>query len=195
MASSTSNQPKQQPDPSNSSSSTPHTTIHQQAKLTQQQDLKQSANYIKQLHTLANHLVLSNSDTDPLTTKSNLLDKIATIHQLNDNIDHQLNEEISRNYYNLMKLKRKITNLSQGCRRKLDAMNDVVRIDERIVADNNVVEENDDGDGRKIGHGTKNERSNSNNTVRRLSLQKRCELIDQDLRILEYTLKLINERD
>lgn len=195
MASSTSNQPKQQPDPSNSSSSTSHTTIHQQAKLTQQQDLKQSANYIKQLHTLANHLVLSNSNTDPLTTKSNLLDKIATIHQLNDNIDHQLNEEISRNYYNLMKLKRKITNLSQGCRRKLDAMNDVVRIDERIVADNNVVEENDDEDGRKIGHGTKNKRSNSNNTVRRLSLQKRCELIDQDLRILEYTLKLINERD
>ncbi|KAI5970446.1 hypothetical protein CANMA_000497 [Candida margitis] len=182
--------------PSTTTAPTPHTNILQQAKQAQQQDLKQSANYIKQLHTLTNYLVSSNSDTNPLTTKSNLLDKITTIHQLNNNIEHQLNEEISVNYYNMMKMKRKVTKLSQGCRQKFDAMNEVIHIDGRDVRDEVDVSNETEANGSSSSSGRviragRNEGESSNAV--KVGLQKRCELIDQDLRILEHTLRLINE--
>lgn len=185
-----------QPNPSSDQTPvTSHTNILQQAKQTQQQDLKQSATYIKQLHTITNHLILSNSNSDPLTTKSNLLDKITTIHQLNNNIDHQLNDEISSSYYNMMKVKQKVMKMSQRCRKRFDAMNEVVNLDDRSVVDKIDTEvggiSGDSDDRCNVGR-TEFERRSS---VSRLGLQKRCELIDQDLRILEHTLKLKNERD
>ncbi|CCG21253.1 hypothetical protein CORT_0A08690 [Candida orthopsilosis Co 90-125] len=186
MVSSNSNQPNP---PSDQTPATPHTNILQQAKQTQQQDLKQSATYIKQLHTITNHLILSNSNSDPLTTKSNLLDKITTIHQLNNNIDHQLNDEISSSYYNMMKVKQKVTKISQGCRKRFDAMNEVVNLDDIDTEIGGISGDSDDR--RNVGRSEFERRS----SVARLGLQKRCELIDQDLRILEHTLKLKNERD
>ncbi|KAG5417384.1 hypothetical protein I9W82_005017 [Candida metapsilosis] len=181
--------PPPPPDATKATSSTtkptPHTNILHQAKQTQQQDLKQSATYIKQLHTITNLLISSNSNPDPLTTKSNLLDKITTIHQLNDSIDHQLNDEISRNFYNMMKMKRKVMKLNSSCMRKFDSMNETVHVADR----GSEVSLEDD-----VIHDQQASNGNGKSEVARLSLQKRCELIDQDLRILEHTLKLINER-
>ncbi|KAI5959686.1 hypothetical protein KGF57_002023 [Candida theae] len=196
-------QPQQPPPP-------PHTNILHQAKQTQQQDLKQSATYIKQLHSITSRLISSNSNADPLTTKSNLLDKITTIHELNKNIDHQLNDEISYNYYHMMKAKRKVEKLSQGCVQKLEAMNQVVHVNHDDwgvvgVDDKNLDENNTPLHGQSSNVAelaTRNRKSrlpsgeiNKRNNVAKLSLQRRCELIDQDLRILEHTLKLINERN
>ncbi|KAL6452163.1 hypothetical protein SBY92_001420 [Candida maltosa Xu316] len=121
-----------------------HSELLHQAKLNQVKDLKNSSIYSKQLIQILQSLIKSNS----LSTSSDLIDKMTTIHLLNDDIDKQLNRDISANYYELMKTKRKLQELISICHEQVDHQR---------------------------------------------GLQERCELIDQDLRILENTLKLIKK--
>ncbi|CAX43767.1 conserved hypothetical protein [Candida dubliniensis CD36] len=125
-----------------------HNELLQQAKLNQINDLKNSQLYSKQLIQTLQSLIKTNSNTS-LASSSNLIDKIITIHQLNNEIDKQLNHDIAQNYYQLIQYKQKLQKLIQDC------------------------------------HYIINEIDN---------LQFKSELIDQNLRILEYTLKLINKK-
>lgn len=131
-----------------------HTELLQQAKLNQINDLKQSSIYLKQLMNSIYAVIKSNSDNSSNNTSS-LLDKITTIHQLNKEIDRQLNEDIAMNYYELMKYKKQLNRMIQECHQIL----------------------NGNGPGSNIIN----------------ELQTRSEYIDQDLRILEHTLKLIKK--
>ncbi|RCK54841.1 hypothetical protein Cantr_04137 [Candida viswanathii] len=121
-----------------------HNELLQQAKHNQIAELQNSAVYSKQLVQLLTAIVKTNSNAD----SSNLVDKITTIHQLNDTIDRQMNQDISKNFYELMKYKHKLESIIAECR--------------FIIADID-------------------------------NLQSRSELIDQDLRILENTLKLVKK--
>ena len=85
----------------------------------------------------------------------------------------------------MMKMKRKVMKLNLSCIKKVDSMNEIVHVADK----SNEVSLEDD-----VIHDKRAIDGNGKNDVARLSLQKRCELIDQDLRILEHTLKLINER-
>lgn len=85
----------------------------------------------------------------------------------------------------MMKMKRKVMKLNLSCMRKFDSMNETVHVADR---GSEVSLEDDAIQNKRVSDG------NGKSEVAGLSLQKRCELIDQDLRILEHTLKLINER-
>ncbi|ABN66251.2 hypothetical protein PICST_31790 [Scheffersomyces stipitis CBS 6054] len=118
---------------------TSHTELIQSAKNNQIAQLRQSAAYSKQLSNTFYSLIKSNSTNGPNT--STLIDKITTIHQLNDEIDKQLNQGIASSFDQLMRSKKRLQILIDDC--NIDV------------------------------------------------LQSRSELIDQDLRILEQTLKLV----
>lgn len=135
-------QPQSQSSPSQSQSRPLHNELLQQAKINQINELKNSSIYSKQLIQLLTSIIKVNS----ISESSELVDKITTIHQLNQTIDKQLNQDISKNFYELMKYKTKLENIIRECH--------------DIVEDIN-------------------------------TLQSRSELIDQDLRILENTLKLV----
>ncbi|EMG50604.1 hypothetical protein G210_2080 [Candida maltosa Xu316] len=130
-----------------------HSELLHQAKLNQVKDLKNSSIYSKQLIQILQSLIKSNS----LSTSSDLIDKMTTIHLLNDDIDKQLNRDISANYYELMKTKRKLQELISICSMQINKIDKHEQVDHQR------------------------------------GLQERCELIDQDLRILENTLKLIKK--
>lgn len=123
-----------------------HNELLQQAKLNQINDLKNSQLYSKQLIQTLQSLIKSNSNA--LLPSSSLIDKITTIHQLNNEIDKQLNHDIAQNYYELIQYKQKLEKVIKDC------------------------------------HYVINEIDN---------LQFKSELIDQNLRILEHTLKLIKK--
>ncbi|KAK6458709.1 uncharacterized protein RJT20DRAFT_152176 [Scheffersomyces xylosifermentans] len=131
---------------------TTHTDLLHQAKQNQADQLRQSAAYSKQLANSVQALIKSNSTNGKNT--SSLLDKITTIHQLNDEIDKQLNHDIAINFDSLLKSKKKLRTLIDECYAILGGNRD----DKTNLLD---------------------------------KLQSRSELIDQDLRILEHTLKLV----
>lgn len=121
-----------------------HNELLHHAKINQINDLKNSSIYSKQLIQILITIIKINSNSE----SSELIDKITTIHQLNQTIDKQLNQDISKNFYELMKYKEKLKNIIKDC--------------QFIIQDID-------------------------------NLQSRSELIDQDLRILENTLKLIKK--
>lgn len=121
-----------------------HNELLHHAKINQINDLKNSSIYSKQLIQILTTIIKTNSNSE----SSELIDKIITIHQLNQTIDKQLNQDISKNFYELMKYKEKLKKIINDC--------------QFIIQDID-------------------------------NLQSRSELIDQDLRILENTLKLINK--
>ncbi|KAK6201044.1 uncharacterized protein RJT21DRAFT_1005 [Scheffersomyces amazonensis] len=134
-----------------------HNDILREAKINQLNQLKASNQYSKQLTSSIYSLIKSNSS---LQSSSHLIDKISTIHQLNDEIDKQLNEDIASNYDRLMYQKKKLNNLINDCHRVLNIH-------------------------------SHNHPTQTVNII--TNLQSRSELIDQELRILEYTLKLLTE--
>ncbi|KAI3406744.2 hypothetical protein KGF56_000349 [Candida oxycetoniae] len=165
-------------------SSTSHTNMLQQAKATQLQDLKQSHYYSKQLQSIFTNLIDSNSNSTDIN--SPLLDKITTIHELNDDIDRFLNKDIAENFHLLMKQKRKLEKVVRKCNEKMK------RVEKgRLDGDGaeTVMSSSKGEERRGIGgdHG-----GNVNENYVDL-LQRRCELIDQNLRILEQTLKNIEK--
>lgn len=85
-----------------------------------------------------------------------VLDKITTIHELDREIDRQLNKDIAGNYENLLHSKRKLAEYIK-----------------------------------KTQYGIAMDTESHESYVD--LLQRRVELIDQDLRILEHTLRLVEE--
>lgn len=165
--------------------STPHTTILQQAKAQQQTDLRTSQVLSHQLQSLASQLIATNSEsTQAGTTQSPLLDKITTVHQLNDDIDQFLMGEFAENCYLLEKLKVRLEQYVDKCKGKLNShggRQEASKVDPKGSAQNSNRENNHNN----------NNRSKRKHTNHIDTLQRRCELIDQDLRILEQTLKNI----
>ncbi|KAI5951642.1 hypothetical protein KGF54_004716 [Candida jiufengensis] len=139
---------------------TSHTTLLTQAKTNQYEDLKKSQQYSKLLQSLLKQFIASNSNSSP---NSNLLDKFQTILQLDQNIDNQLNNDISFNFYELIKIKKKLEKFIKNCETEINKVNQT-----KVI--------------------------NGDHEIDDFNLQKRCEFIDQDLRVLEYTLKLIDEQ-
>ncbi|KAK6461800.1 hypothetical protein DFJ63DRAFT_336568 [Scheffersomyces coipomensis] len=147
-----------------------HNDILRESKLNQLNQLKQSNQYSKQLISTLYTIIKSNSNPGitinsltSSTSTTSLIDKITTIHQLNEEIDKQLNNDIAVNFELLMKYKLKLHKAIQDCHR---GMGGSMR-------------------------GGKGQRSRSPGNIIS-SLQSRSEVIDQELRILEYTLKLLN---
>ncbi|EGW33180.1 uncharacterized protein SPAPADRAFT_137238 [Spathaspora passalidarum NRRL Y-27907] len=87
-----------------------HQDLLTQAKQNQINDLRQSTAYSKQLATTIHTLIRSNS-----STSNSLIDKITTIHQLNNEIDRQLNNDLAKSYTELMKYKRRLNKVINEC--------------------------------------------------------------------------------
>lgn len=133
-----------------------HGNLLLQAKHNQKKLLHESSHLSQQLHRTLASLIRSNSSNGNGCPP--VLDKITTIHQLDQEIDRQLREDVSVNYEGLLNDKQKLTNLINKSYRKLH------------------LHPHED---------TKKQTSSVD------LFQRRSELIDQDLRILENTLKLI----
>ncbi|MDC6271479.1 hypothetical protein PP707_04205, partial [Acetobacter pasteurianus] len=137
-----------------------------------------------QLQSLASQLIATNSEsTQAGTTQSPLLDKITTVHQLNDDIDQFLMGEFAENCYLLEKLKVRLEQYVDKCKGKLNShggRQEASKVDPKGSAQNSNRENNH--------HNNRSKRKHTNHID---TLQRRCELIDQDLRILEQTLKNI----
>ncbi|CUM47257.1 uncharacterized protein AC631_01947 [Debaryomyces fabryi] len=133
-----------------------HGNLLLQAKHNQKRHLQESSHLSQQLHRTLASLIRSNSNNGNECPP--VLDKITTIHQLDQEIDRQLKEDVSVNYEALLHDKRNLTNLINKSNSKLQL---------------------------HTYDGTNKQTSSVD------EFQRRSELIDQDLRILEYTLKLI----
>lgn len=72
------------------------------AKASQSDHLRKLAAYLKQLERTVAKLIESNS------TSTALLDKIDTIHAVDKQIDHQLNDEIATNYGELVQVQNRL---------------------------------------------------------------------------------------
>lgn len=133
-----------------------HGNLLLQAKHNQKKHLQESSHLSQQLHRTLASLIRSNSNNGNGCPP--VLDKITTIHQLDQEIDRQLMEDVSVNYEALLHDKKKLTNLINKSNSKLQL----------------------------------HTHDNTNDQISSVDVfQRRSELIDQDLRILEYTLKLI----
>jgi hypothetical protein len=91
---------------------TSHNKLIQQAKQNQVEYLKKSSLYSKQLINTIYTLIKSNSSDN--ATTSSVIDKITTIHQLDHDIDIQLNE-LAKQFDGLDKCKRDLQVLISRC--------------------------------------------------------------------------------
>lgn len=91
---------------------TSHNDLIQQAKQNQVEYLKKSSLYSKQLINTIHTLIQSNSSDKAAT--SSVIDKITTIHQLDHDIDIQLNE-LAKQFDGLEKCKRDLQALIAKC--------------------------------------------------------------------------------
>lgn len=142
--------------PSDEGQSNLHGNLLLQAKQNQRKLLQESSHLSQQLHRTLASLIRSNSSNSNGCPP--VLDKITTIHQLDQEIDRQLREDVSVNYEGLLNDKQKLINLINKSYRKL-----------QLEPHENTTKQTSSVD----------------------LFQRRSELIDQDLRILENTLKLI----
>lgn len=124
-----------------------HTDLVLQAKQDQILRLKQSQQFSKQLILTIIQLNRANS------IDLNIIDKITTIHELNDQIDKQLNNDFAINFKELKVYQLQLMKL-------IDKLNKCLHKSTNLIDD----------------------------------LQSRAELIDQDLRILETTLRFVKDR-
>lgn len=137
------------------SSNNDHHQLLLQAKHRQKADLNESAN-ISELIAKTVHAIIRINSSNSNLSAAPVLDKITTIHELDAEIDRQLNKDIAGNYENLILAKKKLASYVKKTQQGM-----VVNIE-------------------------------TNESYVDL-LQRRVELVDQDLRILEHTLKLVKE--
>lgn len=140
---------------SSNSSETDHRLLLIQAKQRQKSDLLESASTLEQLAKTV-HAIIKINSVNTKDSCSPLLDKITTIHELDREIDRQLNKDIAGNFESLMQAKGKLKSYI-----------------------------------RKAQHGIAVNTESHESYVD--LLQRRVELVDQDLRILEHTLKLVKQ--
>lgn len=142
-----------------------HNELIGQAKQRQQQQLQTSAVASQQLNSTVRALILSNSSNSSQSCLS-VLDKITTIQQLDKQINKQLQDGIATNYEKLVKSKKNLDNLLSKNEEMLNYVTSV-------------------------------HQSKKLQNVERVSvvdeLQRKAELVDQDLRILENTLKFVQQ--
>lgn len=131
-----------------------HSNLLQQAKEHQKLALTESDRLSHQLRLLLDTLIKSNSLND--YNGSSVLDKITTIHEIDREIDKQLNQDIAINYEKLLDSKQTLSKIMNKSYKNMSH----------------------GPDGNIIDH-----------------LQRRSEIIDQDLRILDQTLKIIKENE
>lgn len=143
-------------EPSNSQQ-TSHRDILLLAKQNQKKNLRESAALSLQLTNAIQALIQSNSGTS--ANGPTVLDKITTIHQLDKEIDRQLNEDISENFEALVADEDKLERLIEKIHRKLGYKE--FKLEFLLIE----------------------------------SLQRRSELIDQELRILEHTLNFVQRNN
>ncbi|RLV95806.1 hypothetical protein JA1_000781 [Spathaspora sp. JA1] len=104
-----------------------HQELLIQAKQNQINDLKTSLIYSKQLANSLNSIIQSNS-----SISNSLIDKITTIHQLNGEIDRQLNQDISVNYTELIKYKQKLSRVIKSCNSLIYKLNNINQIQKNV---------------------------------------------------------------
>ncbi|CAI5756613.1 unnamed protein product [Candida verbasci] len=107
--------------------SSTHSQLLSQAKQNQLNDLKQSQIYSKQLINILNYIISINSNEN-----SNLIEKIHTIHQLNNEINAQLNNNVAKSYDNLMQSKKKLEKLISNCKKYVSLIDDMQKKSELI---------------------------------------------------------------
>lgn len=128
-----------------------HSNLLHAAKNQQKQSLTEAEVVSNQLRLTLEHLLRSNSVND--YNGSSVLDKITTIHEIDQNINKQLDKDIAVNFEKLMDSKTNLQRILNKSHKHLKS------------TDGNIIEQ----------------------------LQRRSELIDQDLRILAQTLKIVKE--
>jgi hypothetical protein len=131
----------------------PHLELVQLAKRKQQKNAYESKILVDQLRRTLQAVVQANSNEIGVNAPP-LLDKIATIHELDKEIDRQLNNDIALSFEELMNLKSRLQRLIERSNKKL-----------QYDDDNTIVDE----------------------------MQRRAELIDQELRICELTMELVHK--
>lgn len=140
---------------SNKSPELDHRQLLIQAKQRQKSDLVDSAK-VSELLAKTVHAIIKINSVNTKETCAPVLDKITTIHELDKEIDRQLNKDIAGNFENLINAKSKLATYIK-----------------------------------KTQHGIAVNTDNHDSYVD--LLQRRVELVDQDIRILEHTLKLVKE--
>ncbi|GEQ69516.1 hypothetical protein JCM33374_g3188 [Metschnikowia sp. JCM 33374] len=100
-------------------SNTHHKDLLASAKQQQTANLHESAAASAQLVRAVEAIIKVNSATGQLGTCPPLLDKIATIHELDREIDRQLNCDIVHNYEALLDAKQKLARHVKRCQRAL----------------------------------------------------------------------------
>lgn len=130
-----------------------HNDLLIQAKQSQQQALRESEILSHKLSKSIESIVIQNSNLQR-NNLSSVLDKITTIHQIDQQITKQINHDICINYEGLINDKKKLIKLINRIKRLL------------ATKDGNLIH----------------------------NLQKRAELIDQELRILEMAEKFIQQK-
>lgn len=133
----------------------PHLELIQLAKRKQQDHFHESKALVEQLRRSLAAIVNSNSSEIGVNAPP-LLDKITTIHELDREIDRQLNEDIASSFEELMNLKFRLLRVIDRSNKKLLFDDDITIVDE---------------------------------------MQRRAELIDQELRILELAVDQIQNRN
>lgn len=128
-----------------------HSNLLLKAKQTQRESLKESEFLSAQLQKTLESLIRSNSKNDINGPSS--LDKITTIHQIDNEINRQLNKDISVNFQELLNDKKRLVKRMNKCYKLLQQ-----------TKTSNIID----------------------------NLQKNSELIDQELRIIENTVRNIN---
>lgn len=131
-----------------------HSKLLFKAKQQQKDRLTESESLANQLDLTLNTLVRSNSSND--SNGPTVLDKITTIHEIDKEINRQLNQDIAVNYDLLIRTRETLLQLTNKGNKSLQKNEDGSIIDD---------------------------------------FQRRSELIDQDLRILENTLRLIRRNN
>lgn len=126
-----------------------HAELVQNAKKKQQESAAESKILVEQLRKTLRVLIQANS-TGKGANALPLLDKITTIHELDREIDRQLNEDIGVGFEELMDAKSRLQRLIARSNKRLQYDRERTIVDE---------------------------------------MQRRAELIDQELRILELTMK------
>lgn len=146
-----------------------HTNLLYEAKQHQKQSLEDSDKLSHQLRLTLESLIRSNSSND--YNGSSVLDKITTIHEIDKEVNRQLNNDIAMNYERLMDSKEALAKTIRKCNKNLNRGT---------------------GTGATGPSGTGATGPSGNENIIE-HLQRRAELIDQDLRILSNTFTIIKE--
>ena len=140
-----------------------HSDFIYQAKLNQKRALEHSTNISQQLQGTIKALLVNHSSVE--RSSFPVIDKVNTIHQIDQEIHRQLREGIALNFDNLIEAKNRLLRTIQSSSRKLETKE--VFKEEEVFRPDNIVD----------------------------TLQRRVELIDRKLRILEDTIELVQKNN